>query len=157
MRKILWRAAVIVPLLAVLTVIPFTTDIFRSKVETTTMNPLVTAEFENNKKAIDEEKPVKTEEVNINDFQPAPPPVEASLPAAEAEMPYCLITGSFRLQQNAYNQADMLKDEGYDPEILEAPNGFYRVSAVRCKDLNSALQKADSISKKFPGTWVKKI
>ncbi len=72
-------------------------------------------------------------------------------------MNYCLITGSFKVKQNAYNQADILREEGFNPEILDAPNGFYRVSAVRCKDIISARSKADSISIKFPGTWVNKI
>ena len=157
LRKILWRAAVIIPVLAILTAIPLTTDLFKSKVETTTMNPLVAAEFEDNKKAIDEEEPAKTDEIVINEIQADLPPVETSLPVSEAEMHFGLITGSFKQQQNAYNQADILRNEGYDPEILEAPNGFYRVSAVRCVDLTSAREKADSISEKFPGTWVKKI
>ena len=54
-RKIIWRAAVIIPLLALIVTVPLKTDLFKGKVETTTMNPLVTAEFENNKKAVDEE------------------------------------------------------------------------------------------------------
>lgn len=141
MRKILWRAAVIIPVLAVLTAIPLTTDLFRAKVETTTMNPLVTAELEDNKNAIDKEEQSKDEKIIID----------------EAEMPYCLITGSFKIRQNAYNQADMLRREGFEPEILDAPNGFFRVSAVRCNDILSARNKADSISGKFPGTWIKKI
>ena len=53
-RKILWRAAVIVPLLSLIVAVSLKTDLFRAKVEATTMNPLVTAEFENNKKAVDE-------------------------------------------------------------------------------------------------------
>ena len=157
MRKILWRAAVIIPILAVLTAIPFTTDIFRSKVEATTMNPLVAAEFEDNKKAVDEEETVKAEEIIIADIQNTQPVVETNKPLLEEEMHFCLITGSFKLKQNAYNQADMLRNEGYYPEILDAPNGFYRVSAIRCRDILSARNKADSIAKKFPGTWVKKI
>jgi nucleoid DNA-binding protein len=157
MRKILWRAAIIIPVLAVLTAIPLTTDIFRSKVETTTMNPLVTAEFENNKKAVDEEKPAKAEEIIITEKQNTPPVIKTATPLFKEEMHFCLITGSFKVKQNAYNQADVLRKEGYNPEILDAPNGFYRVSAVRCRDILSARNKADSISKNFPGTWVKKI
>lgn len=157
MRKILWRAAVIVPLLTVLTVIPFATDIFKSNVETTTMNPLVTAEFEDNRKAIDEETTLQADELLTGEIISDSQPDELVLPVIEEEMSYCLITGSFLQQQNAYNQADMLRKEGFDPEVIDAPNGFYRVSAERCKDLNTAIRKADSISDKFPGTWVKKI
>ena len=50
----------------------------------------------------------------------------------------------------------MLKAEGFSPEIVPAANGFYRVSAMMCSDLNSALTRKDSIAKKFPGTWVSK-
>ena len=53
MRKILWRAAVIIPLLAVIVAVPLKTDLFKTKIEATTMNPLVSAEFENNKDAVD--------------------------------------------------------------------------------------------------------
>jgi hypothetical protein len=48
----------------------------------------------------------------------------------------------------------MLKAEGFTPEIVSAPNGFYRVSAMICSDMNAALAKKDSIAKRFPGTWI---
>ena len=69
--------------------------------------------------------------------------------AAEANV-YCLITGSFKSEENAVSQVNMLKEEGFTPEIVAAPNGFYRVCAMMCSDLNTALSKKDSISKKFP-------
>jgi nucleoid DNA-binding protein len=148
MKKILWRAAIIVPVLVVLAAIPFSRSLFKSDVEATTLNPLVTAELDENRKAV-EEAAVPVQISPVISETVTPPVVE--------ELHYCLITGSFKVMQNAYNQADILRKEGYDPEILDAPNGFYRVSAERCKDLNSALERANSISKKFPGTWVKKI
>ena len=155
-RKILWRAAVIIPLLAVLVAVPLKTDFFKSKIEATTMNPLVTAEFENNKRAVDEaikDESAKIEE-NVKPIseEPAAPEVVAPV-AAEANF-YYLITGSFKSEANAVLQTNMLKAEGFEPEIVFAPNGFFRVSAIMCKDLNTALTKKDSITKKFPGTWV---
>ena len=48
----------------------------------------------------------------------------------------------------------MLRKEGYAPEVVAAPNGYYRVSAMMCHDINTALAKKDSISKKFPGSWI---
>ena len=51
----------------------------------------------------------------------------------------------------------MLRKEGFTPEILNAPNGFFRVSAMKCVDMNKALGSKDSVGKKFPGSWVKKI
>lgn len=153
MRKILWRAAVIIPLLAAIVAVPLKTDLFRSKVESTTLNPLVSAEFEHNKNAVDKgididsskdadlPLPVKEEEVIV-----AAPPVENSS--------YFVITGSFKTEANAAHQADMLREEGFTPEIVPASNGFYRVCAMACADLNTALTKKDSIAKKFPGSWV---
>jgi nucleoid DNA-binding protein len=156
LRKILWRAAVIIPLLSLLVVVPLKTDLFKSRIEATTLNPLVTAEFEHNKNALDEEirnQPSKTEETYSPVIDPESSP-EVVVPGAVESNKYFLITGSFKSEANANSQAELLKAEGFIPEIVLAPNGFYRVSAVICSDLNTALAKKDSISKKFPGTWV---
>jgi nucleoid DNA-binding protein len=155
-RKILWRAAVIIPLLAVIVGVPLKMDLFKAKIEATTLNPLVTAEFEQNKKAvdegiIDESAKIKKNEKPVSE-SPATPEIVVPV-VAEANV-YCLIIGSFKSEKNAISQVNMLKAEGFIPEIVPAPNGFYRVSAMMCSDLNTALSQKDSISKKFPGTWV---
>jgi hypothetical protein len=157
-RRILWRAAVIIPFLALMVVVPLKTDWFRARVETTTMNPLVAAEFEHNKEAIEEDVINSSAKItentsSISEVLPAPE-VNPSL-AVETEM-FILITGSFKSEANAVSQVKMLKEEGFTPEIIPAPNGFYRVSAMTCKDLNTALAKKDSISRKFPDAWVSK-
>ncbi len=155
-RKILWRAAVIIPLLSMMVVVPLKTDLFKAKVEATSLNPLVNAEFEHNKIAVDESLSVdfvKTEDNTANLSDQA---VEAEVTesvVAETNG-YCLITGSFKSEDNAVNQVNMLKADGFTPEIVEAPNGFYRVSAMVCNDLNTARVRKDSVSKKYPGTWV---
>jgi nucleoid DNA-binding protein len=166
MRKILWRAAIIIPLLSIMVVIPLKTNLFKSNIEATSMNPLATAEFENNRKAVDQTLPVADAGTEKAVTQPPPagknpdivqPPSEAILPAEKNGDYYCLITGSFKSKENAETQAALLKKEGFESEIIDAPNGFFRVSAMRCRDINLALSKKDSIDKKFPGTWVKKI
>ena len=53
-RKILWRAVIIIPLLSLLVAVPIKTGLFKARIESTSLNPLVTAEFEHNKKAVDE-------------------------------------------------------------------------------------------------------
>ena len=158
-RKILWRAAVIIPLLTLLVIVPLKTDLFKSKVETTTLNPLVTAEFENNKKAVDEgvnELP-KTEEVITAKTESTPiksaEPI-AIIPVVKETSGYFVITGSFKSRENAISQVDKLKEEGFSPEIVSTDNGFYRVSAMMCSDFHSALTKKDSIADKFPGSWI---
>jgi hypothetical protein len=156
MRKILWRAAVIIPLLSIMVIVPLKTDFFKAKVESTTMNPLVTAEFENNKRAVDEGLTVesaKTENI-INPVSAEPTATEVVNPAVNAGENYYLITGSFKSEENAVSLLNLLKIEGFTPEIVTAPNGFYRVIALACSDRNTALIKKDSIAKKFPGTWI---
>jgi hypothetical protein len=159
MRKLLWRAAVIIPLLSVIVAIPLKTDLFKTKVEVSSMNPLVTAEFENNKNAINNEKgeSALTTVKNPQPISEEPVRPEILSQVIPNEEVFCVITGSFKAEGNALILADNLKKEGFAPEILKAPNGFFRVSAIRCKGLNEALSKKDSISKKYPGSWVKKI
>jgi len=152
MRKILWRAAIIVPLIAVIVAVPFKMNIFKSKVEATSLNPLASAEFENNKSAVDEKAAAAKD---LSKTVPASP--EVVIPAVSSTDSYCIITGSFRSRENAETQVEMLRKEGFTPEILNAPNGFFRVSAMKCVDINKALGSKDSVGKKFPGSWVKKI
>jgi nucleoid DNA-binding protein len=156
LRKTLWRAAVIVPLLAVVFVVSLKIDLFKAKVETSSMNPLVTAEFEQNKKAVDQD--VKddaaklTENISSVIEEHAPPVTVQPVPAEGSS--YFLITGSFKSEENALSQINMLKEVGFSPEIVSAPNGFFRVCAMVCTDMNTAEIKKDSIAKKFPGTWI---
>jgi len=157
-RKIIWRAAIIIPLLTVIVTVPLKTDLFKPKVEVSTMNPLVTAEFEHNRVALEQ-----------NSAEPAENPAEISSevkgvdesPVAEKPVvisagSYQLIIGSFKSQQNALKQVGMLVEEGFAPEIIVAPNGFFRVSAMDCVDLATAETKRESISVKFPESWILK-
>ena len=157
-RKVLWRAAVIIPLLSVLVIVPLKTDLFKSKVETTNLNPLVSAEFEQNKIAVDEVAKIeqtKTEE-NVSPVIEKLPETEVSAPVAAEVKVYFLITGSFKSEDNAISQVNILKEEGFTPEIVVAPNGFFRVCALACSDMNTAMTKKDSITAKFPGAWISK-
>ncbi len=157
MRKILWRAAVIVPLLSILVAVPLKTDLFKTKIDSSTLNPLVTEEFENNRKAIDEtvksEMPLVSAGVTETGTSAATPAVKTE-PVKSETAGYYLITGSFKSEENAILQVKMLREDGFEPEIVNTSNGFYRVCAMACSDINTALTKKDSISKKFPGTWV---
>ena len=158
-RKILWRAAVIVPLLTVLVIVPLKTDLFKSRVETTNMNPLVSAEFEQNKMAVDEGAKIeeaKRMEENIAPIIAEQPKTEVPEPVTVEKNVYFLITGSFKSEENALSQVNSLKAEGFTPQIVVAPNGFFRVCAIACNDMRTALSKKDSISGKFPTAWISK-
>lgn len=150
----LWRAAVIVPLLALLVAIPLKTDLFKAKVEATSMNPLVTAEFESNRKAVD--AAVVTLPAPVTETVEETP-AKVPEPAAVAKGQYSIITGSFKSEQNALEHVDMLRAEGFTPEIKQASNGFYRVTAARCNDLETAISTRDSITGKFPGAWITRL
>ncbi len=155
MRKILWRAAVIVPLLGLMVLVPLKTDLLKNRIETTTLNPLVAAEFEYNKKDVDEAVIADAAKVpeNSHSLPEVKTVPEVVITPAETTT-YFLITGSFKSEENAISQADKLKEEGFDAEVVPAPNGFYRVSAMLCSDLTTATNKKDSIAKKFPGAWI---
>lgn len=155
MKKILWRAAVIVPLLGLMVTVPLKTNLFKTKVDTTSLNPLANAEFEHNREAVDNSR---TEDSTLPAENTTQAPVVEIAPAApETTYSYCIITGSFRIRENAETQASTLEKQGYIPEIIEGPNGFFRVSAAKCPDISCAENKRDSIADKFPGSWVKKI
>ena len=150
LRKILWRAAVIVPLLGLMVAAPLKTDLFKSKVEISTLNPLATAELEHNREAINNS--ALTENVTII------PSVEISNVlepvVEEITVQYQLITGSFKSAANAQKQVEALAKSGFTPEIIQASNGFYRVSAIGCPDIETARIKRDSILSMFPETWI---
>jgi nucleoid DNA-binding protein len=153
-RKVLWRAAVIIPLLLIAVAVPLKTDIFRSKIESSTLNPLSAAEFEHNKKAVDEDSKIALKDISTENIS-AVSSEAAAVPDLKEDS-YILVTGSFKSEANAVIQANMLKEEGFAPEIVYASNGFYRVTALKCNDLNTAKSKRDSIVKKFPGSWISK-
>jgi hypothetical protein len=150
-RKNLWRAAVVIPIVALLLAVPLTTGIFKTKVEVTTLNPLVKAEFEDNRRAVDESI------ITVTPDSSAIPEPEITEPPPAREYHYSVITGSFQSEQNAVSHVNSLKEEGFNPEINQASNGFYRVTATKCSDLESAVSTRDSILKKYPGAWVSKI
>jgi nucleoid DNA-binding protein len=166
LRKYLWRAAIIVPLVGILVAVPFTTNIFKTKVQTTSLNPLAAVEFENNRGITDsaiKDNPVytqaqKSEPVNTEPAVENEVPAENNTAASTANSDvFAVITGSFQSEGNAAQLMKKLTDEGYSPELMKGPNGFYRVCAVKCKDLPEAIRKKDSIGGKYSGTWVSKI
>jgi hypothetical protein len=147
-RKNLWRAAVLIPVLVLLIAVPLKTDRFKARVEATSLNPLVTAEFENNRKAIDEAVVIVPD--STVSAKPEAPPVMVE------EQHYSIITGSFKSEGNALSHVKSLKADGFEPEIHQASNGFFRVTAMTCSNMETALSTRDSISRKFPGAWISK-
>jgi len=167
--KNLARAAIMIPILALLVIIPLKTQLYdKTRVESVTMNPLVTAEFENNREAIDSDltalSGIKTEIAanpsegtsDINATKPAPVNTPVVNVTKQEEGKFYIITGSFKSEENALSHVKALRKEGFDPEIIRASNGFFRVNAMECNSMSVALSKKDSLSGKFPGVWISK-
>lgn len=161
-RRMLWRAAVVVPVVAALVAVQMNGDLFRARVERSSMNPLVTAEFENNKRAVEDEISTKVVtdagSVASSDAEAIPavvvPVAAKAAPVNTSAAVYSLITGSFKSEDNALVQVEELKAEGFQPVVFQSDNGFFRVSAVDCSDLGTANFKRDSLLKKYPGAWI---
>jgi nucleoid DNA-binding protein len=148
LRKTLWRAAVIIPLVAAIVFTSVKTDLFKGWIQQSSMNPLAVAEFENNKEAISQLMPVTPDLT--------PETLKEEIFTLNEENIYFLITGSFKSQENAKILMGRLKEKGYNPQIVEAPNGFYRVSANSFSDLDQASIEKEKIAVDFPGTWIHK-
>jgi len=155
LKKIIWRAAVIIPLLTLMVVAPLKIDFFKSRVEMSTLNPLAAAEFEHNREAIDNsaltENIVEISPTKISDIPETPSPV-----VIEEAVQYQLITGSFRLAENAQKQVAALVKNGFAPEVIRASNGFFRVCAVGYPDIETAKLRRENILSMFPQTWILK-
>lgn len=169
-RRLLTRAAVIIPLLVAMALVPFNNKIFKGKVEESSLNPLATAELEFNRAQINSEK-VKTDPGIVSDSDSAvttavsteaevtvdpavkEEPVRVFVPAKPA-FRYMLVTGSFQTEANALTMVEKLRSRGYSPEVAAGPNGYLRVSAVTFESLAEAKEALASLSTAFPETWV---
>jgi nucleoid DNA-binding protein len=164
-RKVLWRAAVIIPILGMLVAVPFSTDIFRTKTQQTNLNPLASIEFENNRQTIDKEKSsdsllLSNKTIALEEKASIPQPVLSDEPKSqpkETQGKFYLIAGSFKSQVNASVLTKKLENEGYKPEILTGPNGFLRVSVKKCSTLSEAESALGTIEKNYPGTWITRV
>lgn len=162
LRKYLWRAAVIIPLAGALVAVPLTTDIFRTRTQNTSLYPLPAA-TETVKPMSETANETTTHEAALNtvtsdvkgvtDTGRLPAQDETTAPATES---YYVIAGSFRLRENAEVLAGTLKGEGFNPAVIDGPNGFFRVSAEKCGSLDEAVKVKNALAARYPGTWVKK-
>jgi nucleoid DNA-binding protein len=179
-RKYLWRAAVIIPLAIAVTVVSLKTNLFRPGLESASMNPVVNAQLEHNRVAVDSMTAIllNTEDTTVQEQGSAAPEVTSLIEDTPAEQPaeiapsvqgketsdktatiasarqYYIITGSFQSEVNAGKQVRLLQAEGFNPQVVAGENGFYRVCAIACPDLQTAVVKKEIIEQKFPGSWI---
>ncbi len=148
MRRLLTRAAVIIPLLVAMALVPFNKDIFKGKVAESSLNPLAKAELEYNRSQITNITPA----VHVDSAVTETPLQPAVIVHGATQ--YMIVIGSFRSEANALSMVETLRSKGYDPEVSAGPEGFLRVSAR----INDTMEEAESsllrLKKIYPGAWI---
>jgi hypothetical protein len=175
-RRLLIRAAVIIPVLIALALVPFNDRLFKGKMEESTLNPLANAELEFNREQIAADtayiepetivtgttvtEEAATEEPVIEPPVVIAPATEVFKPVQQAvvvqEYRFMLIIGSFKTEDNALTMIEKLRKIGYDPEMTGGPDGFLRVSAVSFGTVEEAKAAHSKLIKNFPGAWIHK-
>ncbi len=168
MKRLLTRAAVIIPVLVALALVPFNDNLFKGKMEESTLNPLAKAELEFNREQIVADTanvPPETIAVPAAGEPVKMIPAEATVaevikPSRPAviveEYRYMIITGSFKTEDNALMMIEKLRKSGYDPEMTGGPDGYLRVSAISYATIDEAKAAHSKMIQKFPGAWIHK-
>lgn len=149
-RKVIRRTLIAVPLLAALVLVPLKTNLLRT--DTFSFNPFnknteithkpkssvvheeasfvqpvsevnteATEDLNEYKDLVPEEKPEEVNKEAVTEVSTSPEPIVVP------EKRYDIVAGSFKNKDNANRLSNSLLKEGYNAELLEAPNGFYRV------------------------------
>jgi len=177
-RRMIWRAAVAIPFVLAMIVVPLKTDLFKSKAA---LNPLAEVEFQEIQSAQEELfsempethqagviSPVTDDEqagidvsenagepVNIIQDEPEESPVEdIQTQGTRGAGIYHLIVGSFKDADNASRLFNELALKGYNAELLKADNGYYRVSAESFGTMQEAIDERNRLSKSFDQIWI---
>ncbi len=66
-----------------------------------------------------------------------------STPSYVSDGKYFMIVGSFRNEHFAERYAEKIQQMGYQTQIIESPNGFYRVSAKSFSTLNEGINELE--------------
>lgn len=163
-RKMVWRAAIAVPFIAAMIIVPLKTDLFRNNAS---LNPLARTEMEEMARPLTVDKAVniepayiETEKSLADEVLPENTEPEVAVEVIDAPVStegagvYFLVTGSFRTESNAVRQQKELAGKGYSADISRASNGYYRVSATSYGTYSEASDAKKVVSEDFPGTWI---
>jgi hypothetical protein len=160
-RRLLTRAAVVIPLLVALALVPFNERIFKGKLEESNLNPLATAELEFNRSQIlADTAPVQNNAGTSEITQAAASAVEVpeddtrEMPVVKQEYSYKVIIGSFKAESNAETMARSLRTKGFDAEVIGGPDGFTRVSAASFISLAEAETLLNNLKPSYSGAWI---
>ncbi len=189
-RRMIWRAAVAIPFILAMVIVPLKTDLFRSDVS---LNPLAKIEFEESRKAQDRQESVaasgsagkdesastvaseeqekdaagaelkhEAAELNTEAAEQNTEAAEQNTEAAELNAAagtrgagvYYLVVGSFRNSDNANHMLRELAGKGYDAELINAGNGYLRVTATSFGTKQEAIDDKYRLEDSFDGIWI---
>ncbi len=154
-RKMAWRAVIAVPFIAAMILVPLKTDFLKSKAS---LNPvgiieLSDSELHSNTQLLpsdrDEELSEKAldAEEGINKQPVADKPEPLS---------YSVVAGSFKDRDNALRMLEEAGSKGYNAELSENENGFFRVLLNSYSTKEDALKLRDELGSDYPDCWVLK-
>ncbi len=174
-QKILRRTLIAVPLLAALVLIPLKTNLLKTntlsfhpvnkntEIVNNPSNPVVQEEAgfvaseqrTTSREDIDKKETDVSEEADVRAEKTTPENTVESLeniiPVSVPEKRYDIVAGSFKEKQNASRLSNSLLNEGYATELLEAPNGFYRVLIAGSPTFTVARKEMYKFSYSHPG------
>jgi len=82
-------------------------------------------------------------------------PVSSEPTYADANNRYFMIVGSFQNYNLAKLYSQKIQEMGYQSEIIEASNGFFRVSAKSFSNFQTGISEIDNFrSSLTPGAWL---
>jgi len=67
---------------------------------------------------------------------------------------YFMVVASFQNQNLAKTYAEKIQARGYHSEVLEASNGYFRVSAKSFSDYQQGLSEVDDFRTEFNSAWL---
>ena len=67
---------------------------------------------------------------------------------------YFMVVASFQNQNLAKTYAEKIQAQGYQSQVLEASNGYFRVSAKSFSDYQQGLSEVDDFRNEFSSAWL---
>ncbi len=164
-RKMAWRAVIAVPFIAAMILVPLKTDLLKSKVS---LNPISGIELPDSE-LVEKNKVIISREASENsEEQPATDEAGSNLSPANAESPvlqpvqddliekYYIVTGSFKSRENGLRMVNEASSKGYNAELSENENGFYRVLLNSYSTKDDAIKLRDKVRSDYSDCWILK-
>jgi hypothetical protein len=103
---------------------------------------------------VEEPKPVVEDTSDLNMEEIKQPTIEET-PYIDQNDKYFMIVGSFMNYNLAKLYAEKIQQMGYQTQIIEASNGFFRVSAKSYNNFNQGISEIDDFRASItPGAWL---